>query len=302
MDYISYRDAMSTVAPIFIDAELQRQFDRDGYARIKILDEAQTRELREFFMATQREHEAVNSLYQSTTHTNDPDLIRRVDDKIRSVMAPELPRFFQNYEPMMCTYITKQPGEGSDTRIHQDPTFVDEQKYVTANIWVALHDINHDNGNMFFIPGTHRYMRSLRVTPVCPSAYDGVFDLLRENITEVPVQAGEAIVINHAVMHGATPNLSGGPRMAAVMAIRSAGSELIFHYLEPGAPTDRIEQYSFDMDTFFHLKRDGRPDESRFLRYISWDFPQITRDDFLAQIGKLRPKEKRKSWFEKIFS
>ena len=123
-------------------------------------------------------------------------------------------------------------------------------------------------------------MPSLRVTPSCPSAYDEVRELLKENITEVPVKVGEAIVINHAVMHGATPNLSKGLRAAAVIAIRSAGSDWIFHYWAPGAAKDKIEKYSFDMDTFLNLKKDDRPDNAKLLEYIEWDFPQISRTDF----------------------
>lgn len=293
---------MHEVAPILIDPDLQRQFDTDGFVKIRILDESKTKQLRDFFMEHQREHAAVQNLYQSTTHTNDPELIRQVDDKIKSILHPELDRFFCGYIPMMCTYITKQPGEGSETRIHQDPSFVDESRYVTANIWVALHDIDHDNGNLFFVKGSHRMIPSLRVTPGCPTSYELVQDLLPDYITEVPVRAGEAILINHAVVHGATANLSDHPRIAAVMAIRSAASDLLYYYMEPGAPSDRIEKYRFDLDTFFHLKKDGRPDESRFLEYISWDFPRISREDFIAFMTQSGRPAKSRTWFEKIFS
>ncbi len=293
---------MHGVAPIFIDADLQRQFDTDGFVKISMLDEAKTKELRDFFIAYQREHAAVQNLYQSTTHTNDPDLIRQVDTKIKSILMPELDRFFCDYLPMMCTYITKQSGEGSETRIHQDPSFVDESRYVTANVWVALHDIDHHNGNLFFIKGSHRMVPSLRVTPDCATSYGRVQDLLPGYITEVPVRAGEAIIINHAVVHGATANLSDSPRIAAVMAIRSAASDLLYYYLEPGAPRDKIEKYSFDLEAFFHLKKDGRPDASRFLEYVTWDFPQISREDFIAFMSQGKTAVKAKSWFEKIFS
>ncbi|MBS1618764.1 MAG: phytanoyl-CoA dioxygenase family protein [Bacteroidetes bacterium] len=292
---------MHLVAPIFIDADLQRQFDSDGYVKIRILDEAKTQLLLDFFMAYQQQHAVIRSLYQSTTHTNDPALIRLVDTKIKSILQPELDRFFRDYLPMMCTYITKQSGEGSETRIHQDPSFVDESKYVTANVWVALHDIDHRNGNLFFVKGSHRMVPSLRVTPGCPTSYDLVQDLLPDYITEVPVRAGEAIIINHAVIHGATANLSNHPRIAAVMAIRSAASELLYYYMEPDAPRDKIEKYAFDLDTFFHLKKDGRPDESMFQEYIRWDFPQISREDFISFMNTFGKPAKAQSWFEKFF-
>lgn len=273
-------ERMKSKFPIFKDAALQEQFERDGFVKMKLLDAAKADELYQYFISQQAEHDVVQGRYLSTTHTNNPDLIRKVDEHLKAAVLPELGRIFQNYEPMMCTYITKQPGPGSETILHQDPTFVDEQQYVSANIWIALHDINHENGNLFFVPGTHRLSSSLRVTPDCPTAYDGVKDLMMENIREIPVKKGEAILINHAVVHGATPNLSNGPRIAAVMAIRTAGSDWIYHFLEKGAGYDKIEKYEVNLETFVTLQRDGRPTSGRLIGNIKWDFPQISREDF----------------------
>jgi hypothetical protein len=153
---------------------------------------------------------------------------------------------------------------------------------------------------LFFIKGTQRFIPSLRVTPTCPTAYDDVKDLLAENLTEVSVKAGEAIVINHAVMHGATPNLSNQPRVAAVIALRSEGSEWIYHYWEPDASTNKIEKYNFDLDTFIHLKKDSRPENGKLLGYINWDFPQISRKEFIRNIQEGKVKYASPSWLEKL--
>jgi ectoine hydroxylase-related dioxygenase (phytanoyl-CoA dioxygenase family) len=277
--------------PIFKDTALQEQFDRDGYVKMKLLNADKADELYRYFIAQQNEHDVVNGLYQSTTHTNNPDLIRKVDEQIKSVLLPQLGQFFQNYEPMMATYITKQPGPGSDTILHQDPNFVDEQRFISANVWVALHDIDHENGNLFFVRGTHRFIQSLRVTPDCPTAFDDIKPLLSENIFEVPVKKGEAIFINHAVVHGATPNLSESPRIAAVLALRSAGSEWIYHYLERGAPHNQIEKYEVTLDSFITLEKDQRPKHARFAGNISWNFPQLSKEDFIKGT-KIYSKEK----------
>jgi hypothetical protein len=77
------------------------------------------------------------------------------------------------------------------------------------------------------------------------------------------VNAGEAIIINHAVMHGATPNMSEGLRIAAVMAIRSISSDWVYHYLQPGNPHNKIEKYSVSLETFINLQKDGRPAKSK---------------------------------------
>lgn len=272
---------MKGQVPIFKDADLQQQFDRDGFVKINLLEAAKADELYQYFIAQQNEHDVVNGLYQSTTHTNNPDLIRKVDAHLKSVILPYLDKFFQNYEPMMGTYITKQPGPGSETILHQDPNFVDEHRFVSGNVWVALSDIDHHNGNLFFVRGTQRFIHSLRVTPSCPTAFDDIKPLLPENVFEVPVKKGDAIFINHAVVHGATPNLSKSPRVAAVLALRSAGSDWIYHYMERGSPHNQIEKYEVTLETFMTLEKDERPKHARLLGNIAWDFPQLSKEDFI---------------------
>jgi hypothetical protein len=300
---------MNKVAPIFKDSSLQKQFEGDGYVKIKLLDRLKAQQLYNYYMANQKEHDVIEGLYHSTTHTNNPDLILQVDTYLKKALLPELHRYFINYEPMLCTYITKVPGEGSETRLHQDPTFVDEAKYISANVWVALHDIDHQNGNLFFVKGTHRMVSGLRVTPDYPTEYDKVKGLLHENLTEVPVKAGEAIIINHATVHGATPNLANELRIAAVMAIRSVASDWIYHYLEPGASYDKIEKYSVDLDAFINLKKDGRPDQKGFLGYVSADFPQLSPQQFRRKMREVNSSGSSLPWLstlsnikEKLFS
>ena len=291
---------MKDQLPIFKDPAMQEQFDRDGYVKMKLLDAEKADELYRYFIAQQSDHDVVNGLYQSTTHTNNPDLIRSVDTHLKSVLLPELGKFFQNYVPMMATYITKQPGPGSDTILHQDPTFVDEECFISANVWVALHDIDHHNGNLFFVRGTQRFIHSLRVTPSCPTAFDEIKPLLSENIFEVPVKKGEAVFINHAVVHGATPNLSASPRIAAVLALRSIGSDWIYHYLERGAPYNQIEKYEVTLDTFITLEKDERPKHARFMGNISWDFPQLSKEDFIEGMKPYLSQKPRRSLLSRL--
>jgi hypothetical protein len=277
---------MYSKAPILKDPKLQKEFDENGFVKVNLLTDTEADELYDFFMAHSREHDAIPGKYQSTTHTNDPNLIRKVDSYLKEKLKSKLPFYFQNYETMMATYITKQPGEGSDTGMHQDPTFVDEDRYVSGNIWLALHDIGHDNGNMFFLKGTHRMVPTLRVTPACPTAFDEVRDIMHDYVTEVPVRKGEAIFINHAVVHGATNNLSNAPRVAVTMAIRSVGSDWVFHYMAPDVTPPIIEKYEVALDTFIHLKKDGFPDMGKQIGTVEWDFPTIGREHFIKKMKK----------------
>lgn len=269
----------------FIDPVLQQRFEEDGYVKLRLLTEEQADALYQFYLSRLEQHQVVKSLYHSTTDTENAELIDEVDKQLSTTLLPEVSKHIADYQLMISGFLLKDPGPGSETGIHQDPTFVDESQYISANIWVGLSDIGHDNGNMFFIKGTHRMMPSFRVTPSCPTVFDNVKDLLPDFITEVPVKKGEAIVINHALVHGATANISNKPRVVATMAIRSAGSDWIFHYKEKDAPNDRIEKYRFTRESMMHMPKDSRPVGSEFLGYISHDFKQISREDFLRFMG-----------------
>ena len=101
-------------------------------------------------------------------------------------------------------------------------------------------------------------------------------------------------------MHGATPNLSNGPRIAAVMAIRTAGSDWIYHYLEKGAENDQIEKYEVNLETFITLGKDSRPTHAKLLGNIAWDFPQISRPDFVEGMKMYSDKNPFKAFWNKL--
>jgi hypothetical protein len=277
---------MNKVNPIFKNPEYQARFDANGFVKVPLLSSKQVDDLVAFFDATREEHQTVESLHHTTTDTQNPDLIYRVDAKIKSVFTPELEKIMVDFKPLVGCFHIKEPGVGSDTGTHQDPTFVDESKYCSANVWVALQGIDKSNGNLFFIRGSNHAITSLRVTPEFPSYYESFSEQLPDMATHVSLKKGEAVIFNNATIHGATENLSDRIRLASTLLVSSAPAEWLLYYREKNAGPDKIEKFQLELDTFISIPKNGRPDKKAFAEYISYTFPKLTKEEFLKRVEK----------------
>jgi ectoine hydroxylase-related dioxygenase (phytanoyl-CoA dioxygenase family) len=279
---------MKYIQPLFLEKRLQEEFEEFGYVVTPLITSEQADELVELFHETRALHQTVSALHHTTTDTQNPDLIRRVDSKIKQLFVPALDLILQNFKPLVGCIHIKEKGEGSATGIHQDPTFVDEDNFVSANVWVALHDMNEYNGNLFFIPGSNK-IECLRVTPDSPSYYEYFNSSLPEMAVQVPLKKGDAVIFNNATIHGATDNVRDDLRLAATLLICSKSAEWFIFYKEKITAFDKIEKYQLDFDAFITMAKDGRPNASTFKGFISYNFPSISKEAFLQATGRIKP-------------
>ena len=282
---------------LFKKQETQASFDQNGFVKVALLSEKQADELFSFFEETKQKHATVSDLHHTTTDTGNENLIRTVDETVKSVFVPELEKVMTDFKPLAATFHIKESGKGSETGIHQDPTFVDETRFYSVNVWVALHDITAENGNLYFVAGSHRAVHSIRSIPEHPSYYESFRDKLPGLATSVPLKKGEAVVFSNATIHGATENLSGKVRLAATLLLCSQPADWLLYYNDKQTP-GRLDKYTLDMDTFMAVGRGQRP-KSEPLSIPSDDaFPQLTLEDFLKKTGRSQSRLER---FKNIF-
>ncbi len=291
---------MNTVSPIFKDPQLQSLFEGEGFVKVPLLNSQQVDELQKLFDETSKEHAVVKGLHHTTTDTESPELIYKVDARIKEIFLPELDKLLIDYKTLVGSFHIKEPGTGSATGTHQDPTFVDESKYCSANIWVAMHDVDAGNGNLYFVNGSNRAITSLRVTPGYPSYYQSFSNYLTETATQVPLKRGEAVIFSNATIHGATDNLSDKIRLACTLMVCNKPADWILYFQEKNVPNDKIEKYILDLESFVTMPKDGRPVKTAFSEFISYQYPQITKAEFLKRLGKSeKPNE---NYFKKIMN
>jgi len=271
--------------PLFKSAELQSGFEKDGFVKIPLLMQTEVNELMNAYKIVADAHEKINIPYITTSHSNDAALITQVDNMIQKVMALAIDKHLVNYNLLFGNYLVKMPVAESETSPHQDITFVDESKYVSVNIWVALQDTDKANGCMYLLKGSHAFMDTLRPTHDYKWCYENVIDEIKQHSESYPMKAGEAIIFNHAVVHGSFSNETNTPRVAAVIAAYQNEAELLHFYL-PDIRKNVVQKFGMTKEAFLHFKKGCPPLKGIFQNEINHDFKQLKPDEFNALLKK----------------
>jgi hypothetical protein len=280
---------------LFRSNELQRQFERDGFVKVQLLNTLQVNKLLEAYTTVAPQHEAIGIPYITTSHSNNAGLITKVDDMLQAVLAPVLDKVLVNYHLLFGNFLVKMPVANSETDPHQDITFVDEREFVSVNIWVALQDTNRQNGCMYFMRGSHTIAHTIRPTHHYRWKYELVKEEIKARSEIFEAKAGEAFIFHHGVLHGSFPNNSNRPRIAAVIAAYSANAPLIHYYL-PDPNSNRLQKYAMNKEAYLSFVKQQPPNKGIYLCDEEFDFTPMSQKEFLQLTGG------NKNWLRKITS
>lgn len=131
---------------------------------------------------------------------------KRILDCVEDLIGP-------NLVSIMTHYFSKDPGDQKQVSWHQDASYwpLTPSKVVTA--WLAIDDVDMDNGPMTVIPGSHLYGQ----IPFENSTEgernvlgQSVYDPLRWGGEPVPftMRAGQISLHTDLLLHGSEPNRS----------------------------------------------------------------------------------------------
>jgi ectoine hydroxylase-related dioxygenase (phytanoyl-CoA dioxygenase family) len=225
------RERNKEVRPTFRDPQLQSAFDRDGFVKLRLLTDSEINDLKETFFPSTGGHVA-NTEYGMyiSLEEEDVDAKRLIIEQISKALLPRLDQHFIDCKPHLGSFLVKAPQDCGYTYPHQDWTFVDPPS-VSATVWVALVDVNDANGNLGFVKGSHNFFDSVvgSPSPEFQTPCQGHESVLYEYLEFVPLTAGEAVVFDNRTVHGATPNLSSGLRIAAAIGMTPREAPL-YHY------------------------------------------------------------------------
>jgi len=270
--------------PLFKSDVLQQQFETDGFVQLKLISREDANLLLQEYEKVSEAHQRINIPYITTSHSNNPELIQHVDNVLQKVLAPALDQVLSNYKLLFGNYLIKMPGIGSETEPHQDITFVDESKYTSVNVWVALQNTTPENGCMYFLPGSHRFATTIRPTHNYKWMYENVKEQIKGASKVFPAKAGDAFIFNHAVIHGSFENNTSEPRIAAVVAAYNSDAPLIHYYL-PEIDKNRLQKFSMDKEAYLHFTKHQPPAKGVYLEDEYFEFKQLSEAEFVAISG-----------------
>lgn len=241
----------STMKPLFNDPVLQEQFDRLGFVKVQIFDEADVAALWSHYDAQKFDNDKNETFFVSLDDAH-PENARRVTKGIEDILFPKLEGIISDYQTFAGSFIVKEPGERNVVPPHQDWTFVDESMYYSASIWTPLIDVNEENGALGVIPGSHTLFNYPRASPSPQynSRLKKHASSLFPYIEVVEMKAGESLIFNNQLIHASLPNLSSESRVAVGIGITFKEARLIHYYLTPGVNKETLEVYEVDADFF----------------------------------------------------
>lgn len=253
---------------VFRDDALQAAFDERGYVTTRLVSPSEVEQLRTIYLEAAAEEEGLNppGAYNDTyaefsvIHSR-VDLRERFFTEIAAVLGPRVAAVLEGYRPLVANFVNKPPGTGV-VPAHQNWSVVDESRFQSVSVWVALVDCVMDNGAMYLYDGSHRGLRGRRGMWAYAAFSEIEEELVDELLTPVFVQAGDAIILDDSVVHYSPPNESSEARLAIQYVMIPDEAEALFHQ-QVGADADTLDVAVWRVDEGFFFDfwhGDGDPE------------------------------------------
>lgn len=236
----------------FRDPELEARFRSDGLVVVDCCTPDEVAELRRIW---RRFHPEDGRGFETDFEV--ADLAHR--RSLEAAMAPwwqaKVGELLDGYRVFVTSFLMKWPGEDSVLDLHQDWSYVDERRCRSVSFWVALDDASATlgNGPIHYLPGSHRWVEEFRGSRTPPWYADLVDDLQHQMVT-ADVAAGQAVVMDNALLHGSAPNRSTEGRLAVAGAAAPEDAQLLHPV---GLGDGRVDLIACGWEFFFeHTPQD----------------------------------------------
>jgi hypothetical protein len=247
---------------IFRNKEIQDKFDKDGYVKVKFLDQEQIAHLLEYsnnVLSEKREviDFAENLGYYISIFDNDIEHKREADALINGFVEQFLAKEMIDYEPFYSNFMIKYPGDGV-LEAHQDFNLVDESIFTAFNLWCPLVNTTPENGGLHLLPGSHKISNLYR-GPNIPFSFTTYTKELVLGAKFEKVDAGECLIFDHKTIHYSGPNTTSQTRFAIQSVLKpKAAQPILYHYNGSKANAhliskDFVLEYGFWSDSILSL-------------------------------------------------
>lgn len=275
------------------DEALQAEFDERGYVVVPLLDHGQVEQLRRSYLAAVDRPEGLNpeGAYDDTyaefsvIHSR-PSFRSEAFDIITEVLTEPANGYLSEFRPLVANFVNKPPGTGV-VPAHQNWSVVDESRFQSVSVWVALVDCVVANGAMLMCDGSHKMLRGRRGMWAYYQFSNIESELIEQHLTPVAVSAGDAVILDDAVVHYSPPNTTDQARLAIQFVMVPDEAEAIFHQ-QVGADGDLldVDVWSVDEAFFFNFWHgEGDPAFGKVVERRSVPAPLLTREQFEALIS-----------------
>lgn len=239
------------IFPTLRDPVAQERFERDGIVVVPVLEPEEALVLRR---AVQAILPPDPGPFLDLFRNNPPELRKRIDRLIRDELETRAGEIFVDHDFWSATVLVKQPGEAGSIGLHTDWNMVDETRFRSGLIWLALEDTAAGNGGIFVVPGTNRLDLPYRGSDV-HFGFDAppVQAMIEERTVAVNVPVGHAAIWDNRLLHGSGPNNSDEWRIAAALGFKPRQAQLYHYRLMPDGVSHRFaidREFFMDYEPF----------------------------------------------------
>jgi ectoine hydroxylase-related dioxygenase (phytanoyl-CoA dioxygenase family) len=236
--------------PIFRNPAHQASFDRLGYVMHDFLDADELADLNGLFDKTVRQERTTCShfsklLYYISIFDQDVEKRKTLNLVVRSMFREKVARLMVDYRILLCNFMAKQPG-GGEIEVHQDFSFVDEDRFTGFNLWVPLEHTDEGNGCFYMVPGSHKVLPPSHRSASAPDTLTRYNETLKRYMEPKPVKAGSGLLFDHRLFHYSPSNVSDRWRPAVQLVVIPQEAEPVIMRYDKDRDPDNLQVCRID--------------------------------------------------------
>ncbi len=250
---VAQNERSVAVRNVFVDPKLQSVFDSAGFVVLPLLAASEASALRKEVRSL--ETSVRSRAFSASLMSDDRRYRQYVNALIAESVFTRMAPFLDDYEFCYANVFAKNPRQprASFVPLHQDPTFVDETRFIAVNSWMALEDVNAHNGCLKVIPGSHKVNSLVRgQVPIYPYG-DTVINMELNYAEDIDIPAGFACVMDLRLFHGSHGNASNDERFAASAVSLPREAEPLYCVFDDGGKSTKVYNVPRDFHKTNHF-------------------------------------------------
>lgn len=296
---------------VFIDKDLEKEFQQYGYVRLPFLNQTQVEELKNTFFDLVKTSGGINMpgeflgnpdyevTYDFTFIDKNIEYKKETFKAINAVFEPIYSQILENYKPIIANFIRKKEQKG-EVPLHQNWAFADEKKCSTVSIWVPLVDSNVNNGTLQVVPKSHKRFGEFR-GPMVPWELEGIKnEIIKNHLVPLETKAGDCVILDDSIVHYSAPNQTDGLRLTIQLILIPDEFPSIHYHLNPAKAKDKIEVLEVDHEFYMKFNPWKLPENEKVVNVVPFQEKAISENEFVDALQKPRFDEHKMGFMQKL--
>ncbi len=285
---------------VFLNNDLQEEFNKNGFVVIPFLDNNAIQELNTLYKS---EFPKEPESFYSTSFIKDNNRKKILNEKVENIVKKDILKTFFDFKKLGNSFLSKPIGEKGKMPVHQDWTVVDENKFASITVWIPLIDTTENNGAIKILPKSHKFNSALRSPTIEPNITEVSPEILKRMQT-LEMKAGEAFIFNHALFHASSINNSTQERVALTYGLVHKDAEMCFYH---NNGENEIDKYAVDEHFFqnYNSTIGEKPKKYKIIESFKYKVPIFNKLNLIENINKfnamktLFKDQKTEAFFQK---